>query len=54
MLEKKALEELRKMENWTDFEKAHSRADEILTSLLREWGFGKVCDAYDKIGKWYA
>lgn len=38
----------------TDYEVAHSRADDLLCDLLKELGFKEVVDVYDKVGKWYA
>lgn len=37
-----------------DYEEAHSRADDILCELLRDFGYNDLIDAYDQVGKWYA
>lgn len=38
----------------TDKEADHSRADRIIIKLLREAGYNRTADAWDKVGKWYA
>jgi predicted RNA-binding Zn-ribbon protein involved in translation (DUF1610 family) len=37
-----------------DMEDAHCKADDILCELLRELGYGKLIDTYEKVPKWYA
>lgn len=41
-----------------DFEAAHSKADDILLSALRELGYGEISDAFDEaceaVGFYYA
>ena len=53
-MKEKYLEELKKLENVTDFEVSHYKADEILISLLNELEFYDIIEAYEKVGKWYA
>ena len=52
------LEELiRRMEdltNYSDFEIAHFKADEILCEALEYLGQGKLVELFRKVGKWYA
>jgi hypothetical protein len=36
-----------------DREGAHSDADELLVAVLRELGYGKGCDVYERMVKWY-
>ena len=36
-----------------DTEIAHGKADDIICELLREPGYGKVVDEYEKVEKWY-
>jgi hypothetical protein len=49
-----AVEELRLLQRLGDEEVAHSKADAVLTGLLRSLGYGAVCDEWEKIDKWYA
>lgn len=37
-----------------DIEMQHAAADEVLCTLLRALGYGRVVDAWDKVPKWYA
>lgn len=37
-----------------DTEVAHCKADDALTTLLSELGFGEVSERFEKVGKWYA
>jgi len=34
-------------------ELAHLKADNIISDLLRELGYGEVVDIYDEVDKWY-
>ena len=38
----------------SDFECAHSNADDALCELLNGLGFTEIVDIYKKVGKWYA
>jgi len=43
--------------NWLsgyDKEEDHVKADDILCVLLRELGYDKVVDEFNKLEKWYA
>ena len=52
------LEELiRRMEdltNYSDFEIAHFKADEILCEALEYLGQDRLVELFRKVGKWYA
>jgi hypothetical protein len=37
-----------------DTEAAHDTADKIMVTALRERGFGKAMDVFEKMDKWYA
>ena len=37
-----------------DAETAHADADAILVELLRSLGYKELCDAYERVWKWYA
>lgn len=37
-----------------DIESTHARADELLCVVLRQLGYGKGIDAFQKMTKWYA
>ena len=37
-----------------DLEKRHEAADQIMVAALRERGFGKGMDVYERMVKWYA
>jgi hypothetical protein len=37
-----------------DPEKGHQAADQIMVTALRERGFGKAMDVFEKMDKWYA
>lgn len=51
----KCLEALKEAkEQHDDPEAAHSIADNALTQLLRDIGWGDVADEFDEIEKWYA
>lgn len=51
---KKAIEELKELGTWSDYECAHSRADDILCEVLKELGHAEIVEAWDNVGKWYA
>lgn len=37
-----------------DEEDTHYAADELMTEVLRELGYGAGCDIFDAMPKWYA
>lgn len=37
-----------------DNEADHSKADHALVKLLRELGYNRTVEAWNKVGKWYA
>lgn len=51
---KKYLQELIELQNETDVEIAHVKADDVLTNLLRDLGYEEIVEAYNKINMWYA
>lgn len=46
--------ELKQQQENTDYEIAHSNADEILCKLLGKLGCQDVVDEFVKVGRWYA
>lgn len=51
----KAIEQLKLLATVRgDTEAAHIDADEVLCSLLKKLGYGKVVEAFNRITKWYA
>ena len=57
-LEKQAIINLEKLRcavaKSHDVEGAHIEADEVLCDLLKQVGFTKVVEVYNKLEKWYA
>lgn len=53
-LEKKYVRRLEKEAKSYDTETAHCDADGLLCDLLRDLGYEKVVEAYQKVEKWYA
>ena len=50
----KAIKELKKWQDDSDYESAHMVADQVLCEVLEAIGLGVIVDEYHKIGKWYA
>ena len=48
------LKELISLQNISDVEAAHSRADDILVEILISLGLNDIVNEYEKINKWYA
>ena len=53
-IEAKYLPRMRELIDSDDTEMAHSEADDILIDILKELGFTKLIELYEKVGKWYA
>ena len=47
-------QELKIEQENTDYEIAHSNADEILCKFIGELGYQDVVDEFVKVGRWYA
>ncbi len=54
MTKEKAIEELKKCQQNGDAEMAHSDADDVLASLLKQLGYEDVVAEYEKVRKWFA
>lgn len=54
MTKRKALKELRELQQAKDLEAGHIRADEILCELLAELGYQSVVREWEKLDKYYA
>lgn len=50
----KALNELLALEDDTDTEMVHVKADAILTGFLQALGYERLVEAYDALPKWYS
>jgi hypothetical protein len=48
------LNELEALQNTSDFEYTHARADDILCQALSKLGYEDIVAAWDEVGKWYA
>ena len=53
-MKEEILKKLIELENNTDFEVAHSEADDLLCEFLKSLGHNDIVEAYGKVGKWYA
>lgn len=45
---------LQDLQETDDPEAAHFEADHLISGLLRDLGYGKIADEWEKVGKWYA
>jgi len=54
MTKEEAVLALVELQDMTDIEKGHAKADEILCKLLDSLGYSDVVSEYVKISKWYA
>ena len=50
----KLCEKLRALQNNSDIEDAHGKADDILCEALRELGYNELVELYGEIEKWYS
>lgn len=53
-LRERTMDVLRKCQQSSDTDAAHSIADQAICGLLESLGYGDVVKEYDKIEKWYA
>jgi hypothetical protein len=51
---KQALRLMKKAEAISDYETAHSNADDILVAFLRRLGYLELIESYRHVGKWYS
>ncbi len=51
---RKAVGEMKDLEEHDDGEQAHSQADAILCEVLKKLGLSELVEAWEKVPKWYA
>lgn len=49
-----AIERLKQLQEFTDYEASHSEADQILCDCLSQLGFQSIVNEFFKVGRWYA
>ncbi len=54
MIPAEMLELMKAADLMDDVEAGHTAADKIMVTALRERGFGKAMDVYERMVKWYA
>lgn len=47
-------EQMRALQNSSDIEDAHGKADDILCEALKVFGCNELIELYEQIEKWYA
>jgi len=53
-LEDRYVKKMKEQQNNPDIEEAHGIADDLLCQLLKELGFKKLVEEYEKVPKYYA
>lgn len=48
------IKRLEQAQECADIESAHEDADNVLCDLLKDLGYDKVVEEYNKVEKWYA